>query len=67
MYCWLGSVKFWCQLSFLTVRIGLTEDEARVSRAASEKGGSGPAAAKVESARKMTRRRMVVFDEGLVM
>lgn len=48
-------------LLLYTLQTSLTEDAARVSRVALEKGGSGPAAARVESARSTMERRMVVF------
>lgn len=41
---------------------GLTEDELRASKAAVEKCGSGPAAARVENARRTRKKRMVMFD-----
>ena len=45
----------------------LTEDELRASRAAVEKCGSGPAAARVENARRTRKKRIMMFDEGLGM
>ena len=61
MCCLLVSVKFACQPCSFLVGTGLTEGQARVSRAAFENGGSGPAAARVESATRTRKRRMVMM------
>lgn len=47
------------------MEIGLTEDVLRASRAEFEKDGSGPAAARAESASKTREKRMVMFDRGV--
>ena len=44
-----------------------TEDKAPASRVLLEKEGSGPAAARVETATRTRKRRMVVLDGALRM
>ena len=57
----------WCQPWPFPVGTGLTKGGARASRAAVEKGGSGPAAARVESARRTRERRILMLNGGLGM
>lgn len=53
-----------CQFYLLLVRTTHTEGEALAAREVLEKEGSGPAAARVEIARRIRKGRMMMLDKA---
>lgn len=60
----LAGIYDFCQFYLLLVRTTHTEGGALASRVVFEKEGSGPAAARVEVARRIRKGRMMMLDKA---